>query len=146
MGANVGQSMVEDHMVRFAKKLLKNKKIIVPEDSTGDANKILDVGPETASYYASIIKQSRTIVWGGPVGFFENKKYSQGTKAIWKAILANKKASVVVGGGQTVASLKLVQKEWETSKNIFLSTGGGAMLDYLAGKKLPALTALKIRK
>ena len=80
------------------------------------------------------------------MGLFEDKRYSRGTKAVWKAILANYKASVVVGGGETIASLRLVQKEWKTSKNIFLSTGGGAMLNYLAGDDLPALKALKIKK
>ena len=142
----IGNSIFEPHMIPIAKELIKNKKVLIPTDVIKDCEKITDIGPETARYFASIISQAKTIVWGGPMGLFEDKSYSSGTKAVWKAILTNYKASVVVGGGETVASLKLVQKEWKTSKNIFLSTGGGAMLDYLAGDTLPALKALKIQR
>ncbi len=145
-GQKIDNSIFEPQMISVAKKLLKNKKILIPSDFIKDGSKITDIGPETARRFASVISQAKTIVWGGPMGLFEDKKYSGGTKAVWRAILANKKASVVVGGGETVASIKLVQKEWKTSKNIFLSTGGGAMLGYLAGDNLPALKALKIRK
>ncbi len=145
-GREIGNSIFEPHMIPVAKELIKNKKVLIPLDFVRNRNKITDIGPETARYFTSVISQARTIIWGGPMGLFEDKRYSGGTKAVWRAILANHRASVVVGGGETTASLKLVQKGWKTSKNIFLSTGGGAMLDYLGGDNLPALKALKIQK
>lgn len=145
-GQEIGKSIFEPHVMSVAKELLKNKKILIPSDSLRNGDKISDIGPETARRFASIIAEAKTVIWGGPMGLFEDKRYQSGTKSVWKAILANRKASVVVGGGETVASMKLVQKEPKTPKNIFLSTGGGAMLDYLAGDNLPALKALKIQK
>ncbi len=145
-GQKIGNSIFEPSMISVAKKLLKNKKVLIPFDFIKDGNKITDIGPGTASRFTSIIGQAKTIVWGGPMGLFEDKRYSKGTKAVWRAILGNYKASVVVGGGETVASIKLARKESKVPKNIFLSTGGGAMLKYLGGDNLPALKALKIRK
>lgn len=145
-GQKIGNSIFEPHMIFEVKKLLKSKKILIPSDFIKGGDKITDIGPETIRHFASIISRAKTIIWGGPMGLFEDERYSRGTKAVWKAILANYKASVVIGGGETVASLGLVQRGWRTSKNIFLSTGGGAMLNYLAGDNLPALKALKIKK
>lgn len=145
-GKNVGQSLFDKKMVSEVKKLLFQKKIIVPVDSIKFKDAILDIGPVTSLKYSQMIKNAKTIVWGGPVGFFEKPRFSKGTKNIWKSILNNKEALTIVGGGETIASLRLVKKNYNLSRNIFLSTGGGAMLKFLAGKKLPALIALKLQR
>ena len=145
-GLNIGQSIYEPRMLPDAKKLSKNERVVIPIDSVWSKNKILDIGPATIKNYTSIISTAKTIIWGGPMGFFENPKFSKGTKSIWQAIIKNKKSVTVVGGGETVASLKLVSKNLKADKNIYLSTGGGAMLEFLAGKKLLALIALKLQK
>lgn len=146
-GEKVGRSLFDKEMVSEVKKLLNNRKILVPVDSRKSNGRILDIGPVTSRQYSQIIKSARTIIWGGPMGFFEKAQFSHGTKSVWQAILKNRKATVVVGGGETVASLKLLNpKSYILNPNIFLSTGGGAMLDFLAGKKLPALVALKLQR
>lgn len=146
-GLNIGKSIYEPAMLKEAKTLSKNKKIILPSDSIWSQNRILDIGPETIKHYGSLISKSKTIIWGGPVGFFEKPEFAKGTKSIWQAILRNKKARVIVGGGETVASFKLVTTNYKLkTKNISLSTGGGAMLEFLSGKKLPGLMALHIQK
>ncbi|MDP3800466.1 MAG: phosphoglycerate kinase, partial [bacterium] len=146
-GVNIGGSLFEASELEIAKELLKSHKIVIPQDSSKTGNTILDIGPKTIKCYSDIIKFAETIVWGGPMGLFEKKKFSIGTKAIWQAIIRNKKATVVVGGGETIASLKLITADFKLkNKNIFLSTGGGAMLEFLAGKKLPALVALKLQR
>jgi len=145
-GLNIGQSIYEPRMLPDAKKLSKNERVVIPIDSVWSKNKILDIGPATIKNYTSIISTAKTIIWGGPMGFFENPKFSKGTKSIWQAIIKNKKSVTVVGGGETVASLKLASKNLKMDNKIYLSTGGGAMLEFLAGKKLPALIALKLQK
>ncbi|PIP46544.1 MAG: phosphoglycerate kinase [Candidatus Colwellbacteria bacterium CG23_combo_of_CG06-09_8_20_14_all_42_19] len=145
-GADIGQSIFEKEMIGEVRKLSRNKKIIVPEDSVWSNNAILDIGPKTAKNYSAIIQKANTIVWSGPMGLFENPKFAKGTKSIWQAVMHNRQATSVVGGGETLASLKLVYKNHKVNKNICLLTGGGAMLYFLAGKKLPALVALKIQK
>ena len=146
-GLNIGKSLYEPEMLKEAKGLSKNKKIILPSDSVWSQGRILDIGPKTIRHYESLIGKSKTIIWGGPVGFFEKPKFAGGTKSIWQAILRNKKAKVVVGGGETLASLRLVTTNYKLkTTNLFLSTGGGAMLEFLSGKKLPGLVALRIQK
>ena len=104
----------------------------------------MDIGPKTAKEYSGLIAKAGTIIWNGPMGLFENKKFSKGTAAIWKAVLKNKKAKTIIGGGETVASLsKFKIQNSKLSRNVFVSTGGGAMLQFLGGKKLPGLEALK---
>ncbi len=150
-GVNVGQSLIDAGSVSLMKPYLNSKKIHLPMDVKRKGTKILDIGPKTAREYADIIKKSRTIIWNGPMGWFERKEFSGGTKAVWKAVLANKKAHIVVGGGETITSLKTLfprplprrQAGYTLNPNLFLSTGGGAMLEYLSGKKLPGIVALK---
>ena len=93
-----------------------------------------------ASVFCEKLKKAGTVIWSGPMGVFEKKKFSYGTLAIAKAIARNKKAFSVVGGGETVAFLKKYKLDKKFS---FVSTGGGAMLDFLAGEKLPGIEALK---
>lgn len=98
-----------------------------------------DIGPETCALFASVVKRARTIVWNGPMGLAENPKFSHGTKSVAGAI-KKAKAFRVVGGGDTVAILR----KYGLLKGFdHVSTGGGAMLEFLAGKKLPGIEALK---
>lgn len=127
----------------------RSPKIIWPEDAKSSASRrngtsIWDIGSFTVNHYASVIGKARTIIWNGPPGFFEKKGFEKGTIGIWKAVLANKKARIVIGGGETLASLSLIHNSrFVIPGNIFLSTGGGAMLECLNGKKLPGIEVLK---
>ena len=143
-GLEVGISKIDKAYIKTALRLFK-KNVIIPTDvrtnqmvksidslSRNDA--ILDIGPLTEKLFISYIKSARTIIWNGPMGKFEYKKFAQGTKAVANKVLASK-ANVVIGGGDTdkVLSGKKIPA------NIFVSSGGGAMLEFLAGKKLPGL-------
>lgn len=147
-GFPVWRSLYEPKMVREARKIQK-KNVFLPVDAHVFEEAILDIGPETARFFAEAIALAKTIVWSGPMGLSEKRGFEKGTRAIWSAILANKDAEVVVGGGETIASAKLIpnfKSKISKRKNIFLSTGGGAMLDYLGGKKLPGIEVLKKQK
>ncbi len=161
-GIEIGQSLVENDMMAISERLKKEKKkVILPLDFlvlTKDGGKeirllekvensdlVLDIGPETIQSFSSIIALAQTIFWNGPLGKFEDEKFSLGTKAIARAIFQNHTASAVIGGGDTIRALREVISEEEIikSENIFLSTGGGAMLEYLANEPLPGLEGLK---
>ena len=118
------------------------QKIFLPVDVVVYKRKILDIGPKTVDKYSKIIKQAKTIIWNGPMGYIEDERFANGSKAIAKAIIKSK-AHSVIGGGETIASLKIKNQKSKIKNNVFLSTGGGAMLEYLAGKKLPGIEALK---
>lgn len=123
----------------------KSPKIKKPVDWIGEEGRILDIGPETVKIYKAEIKKAGTIVWNGPVGRIETPKYARGSEAIAKAI-AKSKAFSVAGGGETTQFFIRAISNYQfliSKKRLFLSTGGGAMLDFLAGKKLPGITALK---
>jgi len=100
----------------------------------------LDIGPETAKEYAKIIKSAKTIIWNGPMGYIEDKKFRKGSEAVLRAII-NSRAFAIIGGGETTGILQTTNYKQKVS--IFVSTGGGAMLEFLAGKKLPGIEALK---
>ncbi len=160
-GYEIGNSIFEPEVLEEAKNLLNEKKIKLPIDIVAadkieaDANtqivKIneipsnwagVDIGPETGHKYTEIIKTARTIVWAGPVGVFEIDKFAQGSKTIGLAVAdaTRSGATSVVGGGDTVACLsKLGLKD----KVSFISTGGGASLEFLEGRELPGIKALK---
>ncbi len=142
-GMNVGGSLVDTKTVPLVRPYLNFKKVHLPVDLKWRGTKILDVGPKTVKEYAAIIKKSRTIIWNGPMGWFETKGFGGGTREIWRTVLANKKANVVIGGGETITSLGLLTTYYKLPTNVFLSTGGGAMLEYLSGKKLPGIESLK---
>lgn len=118
-------------------KIEFSKKVVLSKDFVGDR---LDIGPETIRQFQQIISRAKTIVWNGPMGKFEEEKYANGTQKILEAILKSD-AYVVAGGGET---LEVLEKNQAMDKISFVSTGGGAMLEYLAGEKLPGIEILKI--
>ncbi len=118
-------------------KIKFSDKVLLPKDFDSSAR--LDIGPQTIGYYTQIIAQAKTIVWNGPMGKFEEKPYDIGTDAILHAILQGD-AYVVIGGGE---SLAVLEKADVISKISFVSSGGGAMLEFLSGKPLPGLVALQ---
>ena len=100
---------------------------------------ILDIGPDTAAVFADIIKEAGTIIWNGPVGVFEIDQFGEGTRALSEAIAASKAFSIA-GGGDTLAA---VDKYGIADKVSYISTGGGAFLEYVEGKTLPAVAILE---
>lgn len=143
-GESIARSLYEPAMRDASKRLAKHKKIISPLDHVWGRDAILDIGEKTQAYYADIISRARTIAWAGPMGRFEERKFAKGTRAVAKAIFSNKQAQAVIGGAETVYSLPIRATKQQYG-NVFLSTGGGAMLHFLAGKKLPALEVLQLK-
>jgi len=164
-GYTVGKSLYEPDLIDEAERLtLEAKKrdaeIPVPVDvvtaerfaegvegyvrlvsQIDDNEKVFDVGPDTIKQFVSIIKKAKTILWNGPIGAFEIEEFSKGTQAIAKAI-AKSKAFKVAGGGDTLAA---IEKYNIADKIDYISTGGGAFLTVLEGKKLPVIEALEER-
>lgn len=138
-GIEMGKSLYEKEVSQDIKQLAKYKNIVLPVDYRTDDTAILDIGSATERIFGKIIHEARTIVWNGPLGTTERPAFAHGTLAIAKAITDNTKAFSIVGGGETIMFLK---KHDFDGKISFISTGGGAMLDFLAGKKLPGLSAL----
>lgn len=127
----------EDHVVssEFGEKgKIKTVKRAIPDGFMG-----MDIGPKTRDRYASVIKKAKTVLWNGPMGVFEMKKFSEGTYAIAKA-MSKVKGSTIVGGGDSIFALTQSGLE---DKMTHVSTGGGATLEYLEGKKLPGVVALQ---
>lgn len=161
-GHNVGKSLVEMDLVDQAKSLIAQAKenggdIPIPTDvvtgqafsktepavhksvdQVNDSDMIFDIGPNSAAVLADILKNAGTIVWNGPVGVFEFDQFSQGTQAIAQAI-AESNAFSIAGGGDTLAA---VDKYDIADKVSYISTGGGAFLEFLEGKTLPAVAIL----
>lgn len=158
-GFAIGQSIVEEEMVDEVKKLeLTNTKLHIPVDVivstdarglapsrvapvgyTKEKEMILDIGPDTCQLFNRIIAQAKMIIWNGPMGLFEVDKFASGTKEIAQAV-AQTKGFSVVGGGDTVSLLEELNL---ISRIDHVSTGGGAMLEFLAGQELPGIKALK---
>lgn len=123
---------------RFTQSAVANTRNI---DDVKDDELILDIGPKTAQMYAHLIEQAKTIVWNGPVGVFEMPQFSEGTQALAKAV-AKSHAFSIAGGGDTVAAIDKFNVQNDIS---YISTGGGAFLEFLEGKPLPAIAILKER-
>ncbi len=164
-GYNVGKSLYEPDLIPEAKRLMeaakaKGGEIPVPTDvvvgkefsesaaatvkkvsDVADDDMIFDVGPETAASYSDMMKSAGTVVWNGPVGVFEFDQFGDGTKALGNAI-AESDAFSIAGGGDTLAA---VDKYGIADKISYISTGGGAFLEFLEGKKLPAVAMLEER-
>jgi len=160
-GYEIGKGLVETDFISEAKRLLdiKPSKIVLPVDrrigsqmdtvttpvvkkieDISPSDETLDIGPETEKLFAEVISQAKTIIWNGPVGYFENPQFAVGSLAIFHAIVANTGAVSVVGGGDT---LSVIKKEPERGKITHISTGGGAMLELIEKGTLPGLEALK---
>ena len=152
-GYKVGRSLVDDSPVAIGQFLLE-KKLLLPEDivierdgenrvafsrEVGEEDKILDAGPASLKILEALIQKSRFILWNGPIGEFEKEEFKKGSVTLMKMIAASN-AESVVGGGDTVA---LIRKEGFQNKFGFVSTGGGAMLQFLAEETLPGIEALK---
>jgi len=159
-GENIGQSLVESDMVDPANQILNLEGVNVPlpvdvitakefssdaeaniktMDDVADDDMILDIGPETARLYKNIIDQCRTIIWNGPLGVFEFEQFSEGTRFLSAAIESNP-GFKIVGGGDTVA---VVEKYQMTDSISYISTGGGAFLEFVKNGTLPILDLLK---
>ena len=165
MGHSVGKSLVEMDQVDTARKIMADAKargadipvptdvVVAPAfaadapatvkavDAVGADDLILDIGPDTAARYAELIKRAGTVVWNGPVGVFEFDAFGHGTEALARAIAASDAFSIA-GGGDTLAAVDKYGIEDEVS---YISTGGGAFLEFLEGKQLPAVAALDAR-
>ncbi|MFL6647128.1 MAG: phosphoglycerate kinase [Sulfurifustaceae bacterium] len=164
-GNNVGRSLSEHDLVDTAKGLISAAKarhadIPIPTDvvvakemnekaqstvknvaSVGADEMILDIGPDTAHRFAGLIKNAGTVVWNGPVGVFEIDQFGEGTKVLAHAI-ADSAAFSIAGGGDTLAA---IDKYGVADRISYISTGGGAFLEFLEGKQLPAVAMLEAR-
>jgi phosphoglycerate kinase len=162
-GYNVGKSLCEEELIPEAKRLMeaakaKGSDIPVPTDvvvgkefsesaeavvkrvdDVADDDMIFDIGPETAARFAEMMQAAGTIVWNGPVGVFEFDQFGEGTRVLGEAI-ADSSAFSIAGGGDTLAAMD----KYEIAHRIsYISTGGGAFLEFLEGKKLPAVEMLE---
>jgi 3-phosphoglycerate kinase len=164
-GHDVGKSLYEPDLVQTAKKIAADAQArgariplpvdvvvapafaadapatVKPVDQVGAGDMILDIGPQTAAQYAELIKAAGTVVWNGPVGVFEFDAFARGTETVARAI-AESRAFSIAGGGDTLAA---VDKYGIADDVGYISTGGGAFLEFLEGKTLPAVAALEAR-
>ncbi len=141
-GMDVKQSLQDDDSSsrRMMSLFSRLKRVVAPVDVRWRGDRILDIGPRTARLYAEKIAGAKTILWSGPLGMIEKPAYARGSIAVARAVVRNRRAFSVSGGGETVMFLK---KYGFAGKFGFISTGGGAMIDFLAGKKLPGIAALE---
>jgi phosphoglycerate kinase len=158
-GKPIGKSLAEHDLAGEAKRIMKKTDVPLPtdvivakslDDPKGIAKPvadvrademILDIGPDTAKAFGAVLKNAGTIVWNGPVGVFEKEPFAKGTQALGKAIAASDAFSIA-GGGDTVAAVN----QFKLAKGVdYISTAGGAFLEFLEGKKLPAVAALEAR-
>ncbi|HLX79361.1 MAG TPA: phosphoglycerate kinase [Burkholderiales bacterium] len=159
-GFPVGKSLAEAGLVGEAKKIMAATEVPLPEEvvvagemsararetvtevrGVGADDMILDIGPKSAAVLAGLLKQARTIVWNGPVGVFEIPQFAKGTETIARAIAASKAFSIA-GGGDTIAA---IHKFGVTDGIDYISTAGGAFLEFLEGRTLPAVAVLEER-
>lgn len=137
-GVDIKNSIHDPALIGFMKNMLKSGKLELISDWVGEDGKILDIGPKTIENFSLLIKTAKTVIWNGPLGLFENPKFANGSIVIAKAI-AESGAFSIIGGGETT---QLILSLTLQNKFSFLSTAGGAMLEFLAGKKLPGVEAL----
>ena len=159
-GFPVGKSLCEHDLIPLAKELMAKTDIPLPTDvvvatefsesataivknvtDVAADDMILDIGPESAKALALLLQDAKTIIWNGPVGVFEFEQFSGGTKAISMAIASNQGFSIA-GGGDTLAAVDKYDIEAQVS---YISTGGGAFLEFVEGKALPAVAMLQSR-
>jgi len=164
-GHKVGKSLVEADLIPQARRLVDQAReqgrdipiptdvvcgkafaedaaaVIKAVDQVEDDDMIFDIGPQTAAHFATLLQQSATIVWNGPVGVFEFDQFGEGTRVVAQAIAASPAFSIA-GGGDTLAA---VDKYGISQQVSYISTGGGAFLEFLEGKQLPAVAMLEAR-
>ena len=164
-GIEIGKSLVEEDAIDTAKQMLKDFdssscKLILPIDAIcGDVQNLklkpeihevtdipshlsfLDIGPESEKVFDNVIKQGKTIVWNGPIGLFENSSYRHGTDAIYNSIVSTQNAVTIAGGGDTLAA---IAGKPDKDKITHISTGGGAMLEFIEKGTLPGIEALTV--
>lgn len=159
-GHPVGKSLYEEDLIPAAKKIAEKVHIPIPVDvvtakefaesaeatakkvdDVAEDDLILDIGPQTAHIVAALMKEAKTIIWNGPLGVFEFDQFGEGTKEMAEAI-ADSDAFSIAGGGDTLAA---VDKYGITDKISYISTGGGAFLEFVEGKVLPAVAMLEAR-
>jgi phosphoglycerate kinase len=165
VGHKVGKSLVEMDLLDTARRIIADAKargadvpvptdvVVAPAfaadapatvkavDQVGEGDMILDIGPDTARHYAALIAKAGSVVWNGPVGVFEFDAFGKGTETLARAIAASSAFSIA-GGGDTLAA---IEKYGVADQVSYISTGGGAFLEFLEGKELPAVAALKAR-
>ena len=140
-GQDVMDSVVDGDLHEiFMGISLSDSKLFAPQDYVIFENKILDIGAKTIERYSDMIKRASMIIWNGPMGMFEKKGFETGTLKIAETV-AGSKTYKIIGGGDTIAALS-TYRHIDISKFDFISTGGGAMLAFLAGDELPGLRAL----
>lgn len=165
-GHKLGNSLVSEEDLEVAKRILalakrENTQLILPKDvvvansldsvksevksidNLSSHEEILDIGPETQAEFGSIIASAKTIIWNGPVGYIENTVFKRGTDFLYYAITENSHVISVIGGGDTLAAI--AKKEY-LDKISHISTGGGAMLEFIENGTLPGIEALKKAK
>lgn len=159
-GHPVGKSLYEEDLIPAAKKIAEKVHIPIPVDvvtakefaesaeatakkvdDVAEDDLILDIGPQTAHIVAALMKEAKTIIWNGPLGVFEFDQFGEGTREMAEAI-ADSDAFSIAGGGDTLAA---VDKYGITDKVSYISTGGGAFLEFVEGKVLPAVAMLEAR-
>ncbi len=157
-GRNVGKSLYEKDLIPQAKALMEKTNVPLPVDvicgkkfdenepaiiksvdDVADDDMILDIGPETQKHFAQLLKSAKTILWNGPVGVFEFDQFGEGTRSLSMAI-ADSSAFSIAGGGDTLAA---IDKYGIKDKVSYISTGGGAFLEFVEGKTLPAVAMLE---
>src|SRR3989344_2949784 len=139
MGVDIGLSVADRDTAGLLEGLdIRDKRLMIPLDFNIHERKIYDIGPNTIRDYVSMINGAKVIIWNGPMGLFEDERFSRGTYAIAEAV-AKSEGFKTIGGGDTIAA---VNKLGLLDKFDFVSTGGGSMLAFLAGEKLPGLEAL----
>lgn len=139
-GQDMGSSIVDENSKELLTGLdINDPKLLVPEDFIVFDDKILDIGEKTIRKYSNAVSKASMVIWNGPMGLFENPAFAKGTDELAKAT-ASSNAHKIVGGGDTISA---VDKIGLLGKFDFVSTGGGAMLAFLAGQRLPGLEALE---
>lgn len=163
LGHDVGKSLLEEDKIDLAKSFMDKAKekgvnfympvdVIVADDFSNDANtkvvsieeipsdwEALDIGPKTSEIYSDVIKNSKLVIWNGPMGVFELDAFANGTKAVGQALADAENTYSVIGGGDSAAA---VEKFGLAEKMSHISTGGGASLEFMEGKELPGVVAL----
>ncbi|MCC6934643.1 MAG: phosphoglycerate kinase [Candidatus Yanofskybacteria bacterium] len=139
LGRDIGSSRVDEHPEELLAGLdVHDVRLVLPVDSVMDDGRIVDIGPESVALFVGLAAGASTIVWNGPLGEFEDPRFSAGTEAVARAIAASG-AWTLVGGGDTIAAVARLNL---LDRFGVVSTGGGAMLAFLAGEQLPGLQAL----